>query len=406
MNLSTSNSNNGNATMTSRKIYGKAVLAISVCLFSAMSLIHITLEVSDVNKQGIMGRVNEAQAALPKIVNESDDLLIFFGSSMTTAGFSPRQFDQDIALQGKKIKSFNFGFGGLNPYFQDLLSRRIVDQFNANDRRLTLAMIEFNPFQTTKTRWNRSKPIVDSVITMLASDKDLVDILKSDLARGVHLFNLKYIRNNISPQMITTLYSKKVFSQKRLRQVKGDKTAQKEQKQFKKIIREQFKKDYPNYVKQEWSFAWQGSGAIPSERSAKTLEMIHKYDKATQTDAKKKKDRLRRIRNTDIEDLNFEPLLVEHFIKIIKNFQSVSDNVEVIMLPKNSEWIHNTDAGQKRLEQVVKQIELATGVTIKNHQDIAEITPDMFSDTTHLSRYRGGVAYTKYLVKQFSTLLL
>ena len=75
------------------------------------------------------------------------------------------------------------------------------------------------------------------------------------------------------------------------------------------------------------------------------------------------------------------------------------------MLPKNSKWIHNTPAAKKRLAKAINQIEKATGVTIKDHQDIAEITPDMFSDATHLSRYRGGVAYTKFLIQEFSKLL-
>ena len=124
-----------------------------------------------------------------------------------------------------------------------------------------------------------------------------------------------------------------------------------------------------------------------------------------QTDARMKNFRLGRIISADIEELNFEPLLIEHFIKLVRNFLTISDNVEVVMLPKNSKWIHNSPAAKKRLAKAINQIEKATGVTIKDHQDITEITPDMFSDATHLSRYRGGVAYTKVLIQEFSKLL-
>ena len=118
-----------------------------------------------------------------------------------------------------------------------------------------------------------------------------------------------------------------------------------------------------------------------------------------------KNDRLSRIRSADIEELNFEPLLVEHFINIIKNFQRVSENVEVMMLPKNSKWIKTTPAAEKRLAAVVKQIEEATGIKMKDHQNLPQITSAMYRDTTHLSRYRGDIAYTNYLIQQYQNIL-
>ena len=41
---------------------------------------------------------------------------------------------------------------------------------------------------------------------------------------------------------------------------------------------------------------------------------------------------------------------------------------------------------------------------IKDHQNIPEITPAMYRDTTHLSRYRGDIAYTDYLIEQYQQL--
>jgi len=379
MNSSTSNSkvntNLPTKTMnTSRKIYAKTVLALGLCMIAAMALITLYLESNNVNKHGILGRVSEAQAALPKILEEPNELVMFFGSSMTGSGFSPRQFDKALALQGKKIKSFNFGFGGLNPYFQDLLSKRIAEQFNNSDRRLKLAMIEFNPFQASQTRWRRALPNVDSFVAMLASDKELLAIAKKDIKRGIRLFNIKYVRNT-------------------------------ERQRLRKLLDVQFEKEYPNYIAERWKYSWQGAGTIPEERSAETLALIDQYHAVSHTDARMKNFRLGRIRSADIEGLNFEPLLVQHFIDIVKNFQEISDNVEVILLPKNSKWIHYSPAAKKRLAEAIKQIERATGVTIKNHQDIPEINSTMYSDATHLSRYRGGVPYTKYLIKEFSQLL-
>ena len=414
MNSSTSNSNSNlepnaysqkKTMITSRKIYAKTVFALGLCMAVSMGLIHFLLASNNVNKRDIMGRVIEARSALPKIVEEPNDLVMFYGSSMTGAGFSPRQFDQGLARQGKQVKSFNFGFGGLNPYFQDLLSRRIAEQFNDSERRLKLTMIEFNPFQATQTRWNRAKPTVDSFLTMLASNDELLEVAKNEITRGVRLFNIKYVRNHISAEMITSFYSRQLFPPLRPKEFEDDEPTIAERNRLRELLTEKFKEDYPNHNGEQWKYSWQGGGTVPEERSAETLAIIDQYHAVQHTDARMKNYRLGRIRSADIEELNFEPLMLEHFINIVKNFQAISDKVEIIMLPKNSKWIHYSPAAEKRLAQAIEQIEQATGLSINNHQDISEITPAMYRDATHLSRYRGDVPYTKYLIKEFSKFL-
>lgn len=387
--------------MTSQKLYGKAMLAIGLCMALALLSIHFILQGMGANSQGVLGRVTESRAALPKIVKEPNEVVMFFGSSMTRAGFSPRKFDADLAEQGKQVKSFNFGFGGLNPYFQDFLSRRIADEFNKENRKIKLAMIEFNPFQTTQTRWNNASPVLDSFLTLLASDAELMEIAKTDLTRGIRLFNIKYLRGTISAQMITSFFARELFPPQSHQTFKDDDEIIAERGRLGRLLGEKFAEEYPNYKGEEWSYEWQGGGTIPQERSAETLAIFNDYYHVSQTDNMMKNDRLSRIRSADIEELNFEPLLVEHFINIIKNFQRVSQNVEVMMLPKNSKWIKTTPEGEKRLAAVVKQIEQATGIKMQNHQNLPQITPHMYRDTTHLSRYRGDIAYTDYLVEQY-----
>jgi hypothetical protein len=364
--------------------------------------VRILLDANGANKEGVLGRVLQAKAALPKIIAEPNDLVMFYGSSMTRAGFSPRKFDRDLKAMGKSITSFNFGFGGFNPYYQDLLSRRIAEQFIEEDRKLKLALIEFNPFQTTTARWNRAQFTVDSFITMLSNDEELWQILKEDLSRGIHLFNIKYIRNHVSAEMVTSYYSRELFPPQRGQQFKDDEETIAARRSLGKQLTAAFKKEYPNYSGEDWYYPWQGAGTIPQERSAETLAIFDDYYAATQTDAQMKNDRLSRIRSADIEELHFEPLLVESFIGIIKNFQQFSDKVEVVMLPKNSRYIHYTPEAKVRLAQAIKQIELATGIKIKNHQDIKEVTADMYRDTTHLSRYRGDIVYTDFLLKEYA----
>ncbi|MDP2633795.1 MAG: hypothetical protein ACPG5Z_05915 [Pseudoalteromonas sp.] len=406
MSLSISNSNQqGKSPMTSQKLYGKTIFAIGLCIALALLSIHLILQGMGANSQGALGRVTESRAALPKIVKEPNEVVMFFGSSMTRAGFSPRKFDADLAEQGKQVKSFNFGFGGLNPYFQDFLSRRIADEFVKEDRKIKLAMIEFNPFQTTQTRWNNASPVLDSFLTLLANDEELMEIAKTDLTRGIRLFNIKYLRGSISAEMITSFFARELFPPQAHQTFKDDDEIIAERGRLGRLLGEKFDEEYPNYKGEAWSYTWQGGGTIPQERSEETLAIFDDYYRVTQTDNMMKNDRLSRIRSADIEELNFEPLLVEHFINIIKNFQRVSENVEVMMLPKNSKWIKTTPAAEKRLAAVVKQIEEATGIKMKDHQNLPQITSAMYRDTTHLSRYRGDIAYTNYLIQQYQNIL-
>jgi poly-D-alanine transfer protein DltD len=99
--------------------------------------------------------------------------------------------------------------------------------------------------------------------------------------------------------------------------------------------------------------------------------------------------------------MDFEPLLIESFISIIKNFQQFSDKVEVVMLPRNTKWINYSPEARTRLNKTIAQIEAQTGVTIKDHQELDVITPEMFRDATHLARYFGDVAYTRFLLEQY-----
>jgi len=399
MNNNTSKANHSDAD--TRKTYLKIILAITIGMGLAMGIVQ-ALIMPVANKQGVTARVSQARAALPRILSEPHDLVMFYGSSMTRAGFSPRKFDRDVNVMGKNVKSFNFGFGGLNPFFQDYLSRRIAESFVEKNRRLKLAMVEFNPFQTTTTRWNRAKSILDSFLAMLASDSELLEITRKDLTRGIRLFNIKYLRGNISAEMITSFYGRALFPPVRRSQFKDSEETITARRKLGNELGELFEKDYPDFNGEQWYYPWRGAGTSPEDRSEHTLEVFDEYYKVTQTDAQMKNDRLSRIRNADIEDMHFEPLLVDSFIQTVKNFQRFSDKVEVILLPKNTKWIHYSEEGKIRFAEAIKKIELATGLKIRNHQTLDVINPGMFRDTTHLSRYRGDIAYTDYLVKTYA----
>ncbi|NQZ07932.1 MAG: hypothetical protein HRT35_12285 [Algicola sp.] len=389
------------STSSSRKIYGKILLGVGLTMAGAWSVLMMVADIVGANAEGVMGRVVQARRALPQIVSEDKKQVMVFGSSMVDAGFSPRLFDAQVKAQGKDIKSYNFGFGGLNPYFQDYLSRRIREAYQGEDKRLKLAIIEFNPFQTTQTRWNRANSMVDSFLTMLASNAELLAVTKGDLNRAMLLFNIKYVRNDISSQMVTTFMGRGIFPAERVKRERDDEAMVKRRRELGKQANELYAADFPDLVRRQWSLPLQGGRTIPQDRSAKSLEVYAEYIKTQQTAAQMTNFRNRRIRTADVLGLNFEPLLVESFIRIVENFKQFSDKVEVVMLPRNTDWINYSPEAQARLNSAIAQIEKGTGLSIRNHQNLEQINPQMFRDATHLARYQGDIVYTQFLVEQY-----
>jgi hypothetical protein len=399
-------SSTSNSSSSPRKIYFKILLVILIGSGVAMAKVRFFTYLNDASSETILGRVLQAQRALPKIVNEEKDLMMFYGSSMTQAGFSPRQFDKAMAEKGLSIKSFNFGFGGLNPYFQDILSRRIKEQFQQSERQLKLVVLEFNPFQTTITRHKRARSLEDSFLTMLASDQELMDLTLSDPTRGVRLYNIKYLRDGISAEMVTNFFGGALRAPRQRTQLEKDEEIEKRYDEVNDLLNKAFQEEYPDYVPSRWSYEWQGAGTIPDERSAETLKIFEEYYQLQNKDVRDlDDDRLSRIATADIIELNFSEVLIEAYIRLIKNFQEFSDHVEVVLLPRNTDWITNSPEGLERLNKTIARIEKETGVVIKNHQDLDVMNPTMFGDTTHLNRYQGAVTYTKYIIEQYADLL-
>lgn len=394
------------STSSFNPIFGKTLAVILLGMTAALALVKGFVYLNDASSETILGRVLEAKAALPQIVQEPEELTMVFGSSMVGAGFSPREFDQHIKDYGiENNKSFNFGFGGLNPFFQDYLARRIKESFVENNRRLKLAVIEFNPFQTTITRHQGALDIEDSFITMLGSEKEFREILMEDPTRGVRLYNIKYLRDSISAEMITSYFGG-IFREPRTRTtLERDKALGEELERLGELLNAAFEKEYPNYVNSQWSYEWQGGGTIPAERSPETLAIFEDYYAASKDPARFDDDRLSRIANADILELHFSDELIEAFIRLVNEFKSFSDHVEVVLLPRNTDWINYPEAGKQRLKEAIQRIEAGTGIKIKDHQDLAVMKPHMFADTTHLNRYQGASTYTRYLADQYHHLL-
>jgi len=392
----------------SRRIWLRIFLTIVVGMSIAIGAVGLFVSSMGAGSQSLLGRVLQAQDAIPQIAAEESDLVMVFGSSMVEAAFSPREFDRSIADAGGDVKSFNFGFGGLNPLFQDYVARRIAENLKASDRRLELVLIEFNPFQTTKTRRSRAVALEEAYIALLASPAELWQILLDDPERGLRMLEIRYLRDGISAEASTTFFWAEPF-----RAPRGalDSAIQEEEGVEEKLneVLEQlgpkFEEEYPDYDGSDWYYPWQGGGTIKAERAEDTLALFDQYYALTQTDYQMTIDRLSRIETADIEELDFDPELLEAFVRVVENFKQVADHVEIIMLPKNTDWIKNSPAALARQAEAIQRMEDATGVPVRNFQQIDAITIDMFGDTTHLNRYYGAAAFTAFLANEYAALL-
>lgn len=394
------------STSSSRAIYGRILFVTLLGMGIALVFVRLFTYANDVSGETILSRVLEAREALPRILAEDDDLVMVFGSSMVQAGFSARHFDAQLRNRGiDGVKSFNFGFGGLNPFFQDYLARRIRDTFEAEDRRLELAVLEFNPFQTTEGRWQGALPVVDSFLILLASPEEIWEITKDDPGRGVLMANIRYLRDGISAQMITHFFGDPLRESRPRSQLPHDEALGERLDEVGQQLSERFDEDYPDYVDSDWNYDWQGAGTILSERSPGTLELFEEYFSLLRNPRRMENDELNRISCCDIEELPFEEVLVEAYIRLVKVFQQFSNHVEVILLPRNTDWIVYTPEAQARLDALLDRIRVETGVVVKDFQVIDAITPEMYSDTTHLGRYIGDVPFTDFLVDEYGPIL-
>jgi hypothetical protein len=394
---------------TQRQIFLRIFLTILIGMGAAMGMVRGFTMAMGADAQELLGRVLEGQEGLKRLLVEDDkDLVMVFGSSMTDAGFGPREFDQHIADMGGSVSTWNFGFGGLNPMFQEFLARRFVDDFNAHDRRLKLLLIEFNPFQTTKTRRNRAVAIEEPYMSLLSSPAEIWDRTLEDPASGLRIAEIRWLRDGVSAEAITTYFLSEPFQEPAGELDPGieeDEAVAERIGEIGEAYFPMFEEEFGEFADCDWCYDWKGGNALRSERSDELNALVAEYYSLVQSDYHMASDRLSRIRTADIEELDFEEDLVVAFIGLVNALAEVSDNIEIIILPKNDDWIKNPPEALQRLHDVVARIERETGVKVRDFQKIDAVTNDMFSDTTHLNGLDGLDAFTRFLAEEYVHLL-
>ena len=394
---------------TQRKIFLRIILTILIGMGVAMGIIRGFSEAMGANAQELLGRVIEARDGLVRILDEDPkELVMVFGSSMVEAGFGPREFDQYVAEMGGDVSSWNYGFGGLNPMFQEILARRLVDELNAKDRQLKLLLIEFNPFQTTKTRRNRAAAIEEPYLSLLASPGEIWDRILEDPESGLRIAEIRYLRDGVSAEATTTYFLAEPFTEDGPSTEPDIEEPEDIDARISEIGEAYFPKwreEFPDYVDCDWCYGWKGGNALDEERSEELRNLLAEYYTLIQHDYYMARDRLRRINTADIELLDFDEDLVVAFINMVKALDSVAEHTEIILLPKNTNWITHPPEVLDRQRRLLERIERETGVVVRNFQQIDAVSNDMFSDTTHLNAQEGLRAFSRFLAEEYASLL-
>jgi hypothetical protein len=348
-------------------------------------------------------RILEALDALPEMVENqpAEKSVMVFGSSMVEAAFSPREFDRQIRRKGIDVVSYNFGLPGLNPVFQEILSRRIRDIYRSQDKKLQLALVEFNPFQNTLKRRDNDSFTADQRFATLSSIGELWQIILDDPARGVRLLTIRYLRGRVSAELITGLLGFSMSVPEVSGFSPGQIEALKKYHMLTRAYNRQLKKDLVHLGRHSWFAGFRGGRPGVADMSQQAADLLGKLMESARHPVVRELDLKHRTKCCDIEGLMFDDELVDAFIETVRNFQSISEHVEVILLPKNKLWVRYTPESGRRLTRVLDRITAATGVSIRNYQNHPGFWDRYFSDVSHLTLNEGRQRFTDLLAEEY-----
>lgn len=399
---STSNSEFENDYQTlnrsnSTRVSLKTVAGITI-VFSLIVGLYIQLaSLVDMN-----GRAVAMLSALPVVTEQSQktQTMLIFGSSMVQAGFEPSRFDQAMSNLGKEVVSYNYGVGNLNPEFQAIATRRIRKAFEEENQKLTLALIEFNPFQTTKARNVLGDITRDQNQAVLMSPSELWNITLQDPNRGVRLLTIRYLRNGLSAELLTSGIAMELGEDPV--PTEGLAEAQQKRRELGRAFMETLPEGESYFSDTPWNLDWRGGRADKSILTPESDAALHTYADSFRQTPLMQADLQRRIEQGDILELEFHEPLVLAFIEMVNNLNAVSEQMEILLLPRNTDWVVYSPEVQAKLTSLMDRISAATGVPVNDLQDDPRINPQDFVDTTHLSYSSGIDKFTDLLVEEYA----
>ncbi len=355
--------------------------------------------------------IKTANRALPAIAAAPGSKAVFFGSSTVQFGFAPPVFDARLAESGIEITSYNLGIGNMNPSLQLVLARRLRDAFEGRGARIDLLLVEFNPFQATRKRVDANAPFREAVLSILSSPRELAAEALRDPERALRMSTIKYLRDGVAAESITTGLGI-VFgfvSELLAASDAGDAPSP----EYEEVLEERgdlFEQLFARLSDEleDWkpTGGWQLStrGGIPpledfSPEAAALLARLMEnlaHPESVQADLED------RIRCCDIVDLQFDEGLVSDFIGLVQELAPISDRIEIVLMPKNYDWVMNPPEALARQVAVVERIERETGVAVRDYQHLPDLPGRYYFDATHLSLHEGQPRFSALLADDWA----
>ncbi|MCG8669213.1 MAG: hypothetical protein MI867_07340 [Pseudomonadales bacterium] len=395
----------------SKKAIIYTMIATTMLMLPAVALVNHFIRFAENNAGDVFGvqRIRSTLNALPIIAESTKETVLVFGSSLVKDGFSPRYFDETVNRNTTlDIQSFNIGLGNMNPAYQKLLAKRIKETLAQHDKRLSVSLIEFNPFLATKKREQFRPFLKEQVTALLMSDAELLKLAEDDIELFARMAATKYLRNGVSAEAITgglkTIIDS-AQSQAPLAAQFDDEYLQvlAERKALYRKLSQAINKAQPTTKKSHiWNPNTQGGLIdmidlpIEDHELVSSLTQNMQYPKTLQFDLQS------RINCCDILELGFSDSLLSDFESVIEEFQSFSDKVEVVLMPRNKDIVKPSPKTEEKLNQLLANISEKLGIKIRNYQTHPKFDATMFYDATHLSMDKGRLAFSELLANDLS----
>ena len=391
---------------SSRKTALYTMLIAAVTLLPAMGLVNWLTRSAESNAGDIFGiqRIRSVTNALDYMAATEGNTALFIGSSLVKDGFSPRIFDQAVkAANGARVTSFNVGMGNMKPTYQKLLVQRMAEAYAGQHSKARLTLLEFNPFLVTDARQAFRPFMTEQIQAVLMSPRQVTKTLWEDPERFARLLSIKYLRHGVSAEAITGgirfMVNQAQAQAPMLEQLTEDQLDHIQQlaafrNQLNQYIRQQHPVTYKSHV---WNPVTQGGLIDMMDLSAEARDLVVKISSQMRHPKAMEMDLQGRIQCCDIENLSFNDELIGDFLDTVETAKRFSQRVEIVLMPRNSDWVKLSPEGQRRLQQMLAHLARQSGVGIRNYQNHPAFDGDDFYDVTHLSMDQGRPLFSRVL---------
>ncbi|MDF1763510.1 MAG: hypothetical protein P1U57_08890 [Oleibacter sp.] len=378
---------------------GSALLAGLLVVIFAVSQLREAFP-NPFSLQRIETSANALDSAL-RLPPDSDDTVVYvFGSSLIEFGFSPEIFDQRLSSKGIHTRSYNFGYGNADPIIHERFARRFEQIYKDTTGTVDLVIFEFSPFQATTTRAVQTGQLNHAAHAILGDWRDFIEVAKTDHEEAIALFNTRYIRNGVPAEAVTNLLATPLRNMQRIQSEANDNDAE---------PMGDMGWDLYHMLMSEWPQAhppggWyvENRGGLPPSASPKAMALAAEVMAKMQHPSRMEASRQQRLACCDMEDLNIDPAMLQHFIGAIKHAQKVAKRVDLLLMPRNQDIIHLSALGKANLKDALATIQHETGVNLVDLSIEPYFSVTDFFDADHLTLFKGRQKLSELLADVYA----